>query len=145
MKDKSKPPMPTAADRMRSKIQLDSLKKAKTTPAEGKVVDSANRSEGTPKMAKGGKASCGMAKGGKANKFGAAMVKKSADTKGRAMKKYAMGGVVGAPAVRGVPAGRGNTGVTGLDRAAAMSGRTFKKGGKIDGCATKGKTKGKIV
>lgn len=36
----------------------------------------------------------------------------------------------------------------GLDRAAAMSGRTFSKGGaaskRADGCATKGKTKGKI-
>jgi hypothetical protein len=34
----------------------------------------------------------GMAKGGKATKFGAAMVKKSADTKGRAMVKKAGGG-----------------------------------------------------
>jgi hypothetical protein len=34
----------------------------------------------------------GMAKGGKATKFGKAMVKKSADTKGRAMVKKAGGG-----------------------------------------------------
>ena len=70
----------------------------------------------TPGMAKGGKmASCGMKKGGKAKakpfaatKFGAAMMKKSADTKGRAMMKFA-------------------------------------KGGSIDGCAIRGKTKGKML
>ena len=70
----------------------------------------------TPGMAKGGKmASCGMKKGGKAKakpfaatKFGAAMMKKSADTKGRAMKKFA-------------------------------------KGGSIDGCAVKGKTKTSMI
>ena len=51
----------------------------------------------------------GMAKGGKAaTKFGAAMKKKSADTKGRAMMKFA-------------------------------------KGGSIDGCAIKGKTKTSMV
>lgn len=53
-----------------------------------------------------------MKKGGKvmkhASKAGNAMKRKSADTMGRAMKKYA-------------------------------------KGGSIDGCATKGKTKGKMV
>ena len=70
----------------------------------------------TPGMAKGGKmASCGMKKGGKAKakpfaatKFGAAMMKKSADTKGRAMPKFA-------------------------------------KGGSIDGCAVKGKTKTSMI
>jgi hypothetical protein len=52
----------------------------------------------TPGMAKGGKtASCGLKNGGKAKsfaatKFGAAMMKKSADTKGRAMVKKADGG-----------------------------------------------------
>jgi hypothetical protein len=50
----------------------------------------------------------GMAKGGKATKFGAAMKKKSADTKGRAMMKFA-------------------------------------KGGSIDGCAVKGKTKTSMI
>jgi hypothetical protein len=104
----STPPQPTPADRARSKKQLDELKKLKPTDKEGKVVGSANRSEG-PGMAKGGKmASCGMKKGGKATKFGAAMKKKSADTKGRAMMKFA-------------------------------------KGGSIDGCAVKGKTKAKMV
>ena len=94
----STPPQPTPADRARSKKQLDSLKKAKTTPAEGKVVGSANRSEG-PGYKKGGKM---------ATKFGAAMKKKSADTKGRAMMKFA-------------------------------------KGGSIDGCAVKGKTKTSMI
>ena len=50
----------------------------------------------------------GMAKGGKATKFGKALVKKSADTMGRAMPKFA-------------------------------------KGGSIDGCAIKGKTKTSMV
>ena len=50
----------------------------------------------------------GYKKGGKATKFGAAMKKKSADTKGRAMMKFA-------------------------------------KGGSIDGCAIRGKTKGKML
>jgi hypothetical protein len=94
----SKPPQPSAADRARSKAQLDSLKKAKPTAAEGKVAGSANRSEG-PGYKKGGKM---------ATKFGAAMKKKSADTKGRAMPKFA-------------------------------------KGGSIDGCAVKGKTKTSMV
>jgi hypothetical protein len=94
----SVPPQPSAADRARSKAQLDSLKKAKPTAAEGKVAGSANRSEG-PGYKKGGKM---------ATKFGAAMKKKSADTKGRAMMKFA-------------------------------------KGGSIDGCAVKGKTKTSMV
>ena len=62
----------------------------------------------------------GMAKGGKATpfaatKFGKAMVKKSADTKGRAMVKKAGGG------------------------------KCYAKGGSIDGIAIKGKTKAKRV
>jgi hypothetical protein len=58
----------------------------------------------------------GMAKGGKmATKFGAAMKKKSADTKGRAMVKKAGGG------------------------------KCYAKGGSIDGIAKKGKTKGKMM
>lgn len=128
----STPPQPTPADRARSKAQLDSLKKAKTTDKEGKVVSSANRSEGR-RYAAGGvtkempssnqMGSMNMAKGGKAKmkpaakakgksfaatKFGAAMMKKGADAKGRAMPKFA-------------------------------------KGGSIDGCAVKGKTKGKMM
>jgi hypothetical protein len=101
-------PQPSAADRARSKKHLDELKKLKPTAKEGKVVASANRSEG-PGFKKGGSmASCGMKKGGKATKFGAAMKKKSADTKGRAMMKFA-------------------------------------KGGSIDGCAVKGKTKTSMI
>jgi len=53
-----------------------------------------------------------MAKGGMAAKAGRALVKKSADTMGRAMKKYAKGGSVSS---------------------------------RADGCATKGKTKTKMV
>jgi hypothetical protein len=94
----STPPKPSAADRARSKKHLDELKKLKPTAEEGKVAGSANRSEG-PGYKKGGKM---------ATKFGAAMKKKSADTKGRAMMKFA-------------------------------------KGGSIDGCAVKGKTKTSMV
>jgi hypothetical protein len=80
-----------------------------TTPERKEFLKEMAKRNATPGMAKGGKmASCGMKKGGKATKFGAAMKKKSADTKGRAMMKYA-------------------------------------KGGSIDGCAVKGKTKGKMV
>jgi hypothetical protein len=62
----------------------------------------------------------GMAKGGKATKFGAAMVKKSADTKGRAMVKKAGGGKCYASG--GLVAGHKSA----------------------DGIAIKGKTKGKM-
>jgi hypothetical protein len=110
-KKKSMPPQPTAADRARSKAQLDSLKKTKTTAEEGKVVGSANRSEG-PGYKKGGKA---KGKPFAATKFGAALMKKSADTKGRAMMKKAGGG------------------------------KCYAKGGSIDGIAVKGKTKAKRV
>ena len=113
-KKKSMPPQPTAADRARSKAQLDSLKKAKTTAEEGKVVGSANRSEG-PGYKKGGKA-----KSFAATKFGAAMMKKSADTKGRAMVKKAGGGKCYASG--GLVAGHKSA----------------------DGIAKKGKTKGKM-
>jgi hypothetical protein len=94
----STPPQPTAADRARSKKHLAELKKLKPTAEQAKVIASANRSEG-PGYKKGGKM---------ATKFGAAMKKKSADTKGRAMMKFA-------------------------------------KGGSIDGCAVKGKTKTSMV
>jgi hypothetical protein len=107
----SVPPQPTAADRARSKAQLDSLKKAKPTAAEGKVAGSANRSEG-PGYKKGGKM---------ATKFGAAMKKKSADTKGRAMVKKAGGGKCYASG--GLVAGHKSA----------------------DGCAVRGKTKGKML
>lgn len=107
----STPPQPSAADRARSKKHLDELKKLKPTDKEGKVVGSANRSEG-PGYKKGGKM---------ATKFGAAMKKKSADTKGRAMMKKAGGGKCYASG--GLVAGHKSA----------------------DGCAVKGKTKGKML
>jgi hypothetical protein len=64
------------------------------------------RANTAAKIARGN--TTGMAKGGKATKFGKALVKKSADTKGRAMMKFA-------------------------------------KGGSIDGCAVKGKTKTSMI
>lgn len=106
------PPQPTAAERAEAQRQNASLRKAKVSTKEGRVIASANRSEGTPTMKK--------AKGGfMASKFGKALVKKSADTKGRAMVKKAGGG------------------------------KCYAKGGSVssraDGCATKGKTHTKMV
>jgi hypothetical protein len=140
----STPPQPTAADRARSKAQMDSLKKVKPTPAEIRALQSANRSEGR-RYAAGGvtkempsskaMGSLGMAKGGKAKmkpaakgkakgnpfaatKFGAAMMKKGADAKGRAMPKFAKGGSIDGCAVKG-------------KTKMAMGGMTgYKKGGK---------------
>jgi len=195
----STPPQPTAAERASDAKFRASVKNIKVTPAEGKVVDSANRSEGSPapkkyasgggvtkqmpsskamgsmNMAKGGKAKAkpmtkgkammaaammkdrigralaargaeapmpaassapmapaaspmggmGMKKGGKAKaksfaatKFGAAMTKKSADTKGRAMKKMAKGGGIEAK-------GKTKTTMVKMGRGGMM-----KKGGK---------------
>jgi hypothetical protein len=92
----STPPKPTAAERAADAKFRKSVKDLKVTPENAKAIGRGNRSTG---MAKGGKM---------ATKFGAAMKKKSADTKGRAMMKFA-------------------------------------KGGSIDGCAIRGKTKGKML
>ena len=92
----SKPPQPTPAERAAGAKFRKSIKNIKPTPEQAAAIGRGNRSTG---MAKGGKA---------ATKFGAAMKKKSADTKGRAMMKFA-------------------------------------KGGSIDGCAVKGKTKTSMV
>jgi hypothetical protein len=104
----SKPPQPSAADRARSKKHLAELKKLKVTPENAAAIGRGNRSTG---MAKGGKM---------APKFGAAMKKKSADTKGRAMMKKAGGGKCYASG--GLVAGHKSA----------------------DGIAKKGKTKGKM-
>lgn len=124
------PPQPTAAERAESRKQDASLRSAKVTPKEGRVIASANRSEGMTKKAKGGitkkmptskeMGNMGMTKGGMAAKFGNAMKKKSADTKGRAMVKKAGGGK-------------------------CYAGGGLVSGHKTaDGIATKGKTKGKM-
>ena len=154
----STPPQPSAADRARSKKHLDEHKKLKPTDAEGKVAESANRSEGRRYAAGGvakqmpsskGMGSLDMAKGGKAKakpaakgkgkpfaatKFGAALMKKSADTKGRAMPKFAKGGSIDGCAIKG----KTKTSMVKMARggAAKMRGRDsyggaeFKKGGK---------------
>jgi hypothetical protein len=110
-----KPPQPTAAERAADAKFRKSVKNLKVTPEQAAAIGRANRSSG---YAKGGKA---KAKPFAATKFGAAMVKKSADTKGRAMVKKAGGG------------------------------KCYASGGLIaghksaDGIATKGKTKGKTA
>jgi hypothetical protein len=138
VKKKPTPPQPTPAERAASKRQDESLKKAKPTPADASAIGRGNRSSGmnkggaVKKYAVGGLAkvmptadqmgSLGMAKGGKAkmaDKAGRALKKKSADTMGRAMMKKAGGG------------------------------KCYAKGGSVsaraDGCAVKGKTKGKMI
>ena len=90
------PPQPTAAERAASKAQDERLKKVKVTTKEGKVIDSANRSEGTMKKAKGGsfRASAnGIAKKGKTK----AMMPKMAG----GGSCYAKGGSINGIAIRG--------------------------------------------
>jgi hypothetical protein len=140
----STPPQPTAAERKADAKFRESVKKEKVTPENAAAIGRGNRSE--KRFAKGGvtkempssnqMGSLGMAKGGKAKmkpaakakgkpfaatKFGAAMMKKSADTKGRAMPKFAKGGSIDGCAVRGKTKGK----------MMAMGGMTgYKKGGK---------------
>ena len=134
----STPPQPTAADRKSDAKFRESIKNLKVTPEQAAAIGRGNRSEASTakpkKYAAGGvtkempsskaMGSLGMAKGGKAKaksfaatKFGAALMKKSADTKGRAMVKKACGGSM----------------------------KKYAKGGSIDGCAVRGKTKAKRV
>lgn len=82
------------------------------TPERKEFLKEMAKRNAKPGMAKGGKA---KAKPFAATKFGAALMKKSADTKGRAMVKKAGGG------------------------------KCYAKGGSIDGIAVKGKTKAKRV
>lgn len=77
----------------------------KRTPKEEAEKRAMEKKYPFNKYAKGGKTT-------KSDKAGRALVKKSADTMGRAMKKYAKGGSVSA---------------------------------RADGCAIKGKTKGKML
>jgi hypothetical protein len=109
-KKKSMPPQPSAADRASDAKFRKSVKDLKVTPENAAAIGRGNRSTG---MAKGGKM---------APKFGAAMVKKSADTKGRAMVKKAGGG-----------------------KCYASGGSVSSASKRADGCATKGKTKGKMM
>ena len=94
-----------------------------------------SKAMGSMNMAKGGKAKAKPAAKGKpfaATKFGAAMMKKSADTKGRAMPKFAKGGSIDGCAVKG----KTKTSMLARGGAAKMrsrdsyGGAMFKKGGK---------------
>jgi hypothetical protein len=84
----------------------------------GRVANT--RTAAVSRRAEGGTAKA--AKGGKATKFGKALVKKSADTKGRAMMKKAGGG-----------------------KCYASGGSVSSASKRADGCAVKGKTKGKML
>jgi hypothetical protein len=130
-KKKSMPPQPTAADRASDAKFRKSVKDLKATPEQAAAIGRGNRSTGyaaagivkkLPTAKQMG--NLGMAKGDKvkmAPKFGAAMKKKSADTKGRAMVKKAGGGKCYASG--GLVAGHKSA----------------------DGCAVRGKTKGKML
>jgi hypothetical protein len=111
MMDKKKSPPPTKKP----------MPKEPITGGANTVPLTPERKEFLKEMAKRN-AKPGMAKGGKATKFGAAMVKKSADTKGRAMVKKAGGG-----------------------KCYASGGSVSSASKRADGCATKGKTKGKML
>lgn len=96
----------TPVDRDEARKYREELKKVKVSPAEGRVIESANRSEG------GGHKKGGMIMK-KATKSGRALVKKSADTMGRAMVKkagggkcYAKGGSIDGVAQRGKTKGK---------------------------------------
>ena len=115
-KKKSMPPQPTAADRAADAKFRKSVKDLKVTPENAAAIGRGNRSE-APGYKKGGKAMPFAA-----TKFGKALVKKSADTKGRAMVKKAGGG-----------------------KCYAEGGSVSSASKRADGCATKGKTKGKML
>lgn len=87
-------------------------KKVGVAPKVGKEFAMKDKKMGMKKMASGGginkqmptadeMGNMNLAKGGKATKFGAALKKKSADTKGRAMMKSAKGGSIDGCAARG--------------------------------------------
>ena len=111
MMDKKKSPPPTKKPMPKEPITGGS-NTVPLTPERKEFLKELEKRNAKPGMAKGGKA---KGKSFAATKFGAAMMKKSADTKGRAMVKKAGGG------------------------------KCYAKGGSIDGIAVKGKTKTSMV
>jgi len=115
-KKKATPPSPTKRPTPKEPITGGS-NTVPLTPERKEFLKELEKRNAKPGMAKGGKA---KAKPFAATKFGKAMVKKSADTKGRAMVKKAGGG------------------------------KCYASGGLVaghkaaDGIAKKGKTKGKM-
>jgi hypothetical protein len=102
-KKKATPPSPTNKPKTPKEPITGGANTVPLTPERKEFLKELEKRNAKPGMAKGGKA-----KSFAATKFGAAMKKKSADTKGRAMMKFA-------------------------------------KGGSIDGCAVKGKTKTSMI
>ena len=99
------------------------------TPERKEFLKELEKRNAKPGMAKGGKTMAkkpakAKAKPFAATKFGAAMVKKSADTKGRAMVKKCSGGSM---------------------KKYASGGSVSSASKRADGCATKGKTKGTML
>jgi hypothetical protein len=145
---KPTPPGPTAAEREEARRQNESLKKAKVTPKEGKVIDSANRSEGMYK--KGGKAGCYAEGGRMKGSTDAARMKGSTDaaripvTLNEKRKKISLNEKrvpvtlnekrVRVPSIEYKEGGRANEDFTGLmkkavSRAAAKGNPVMKQGG----------------
>ena len=111
MMDKKKPTPPSPTKRPTPKEPITGgSNTVPLTPERKEFLKELEKRNAKPGMAKGGKA-----KSFAATKFGAAMMKKSADTKGRAMVNKAGGG------------------------------KCYAKGGSIDGIAVKGKTKTSMV
>ncbi len=99
------------------------------TPERKEFLKELEKRNAKPGMAKGGKTMAkkpakAKAKPFAATKFGAAMVKKSADTKGRAMVKKCSGGSM---------------------KKYASGGSVSSASKRADGCAVKGKTKGTML
>lgn len=117
MMDKKKATSASPAKRPMPKEPITGgAKTVPLTPQRKEFLKELEKRNAKPGMAKGGKA-----KSFAATKFGKAMVKKSADTMGRAMVKKAGGGKCYASG--GLVAGHKSA----------------------DGCAVKGKTKGKML
>lgn len=115
-KKKATPPSPTNKPKTPKEPITGGANTVPLTPERKEFLKELEKRNAKPGMAKGGKA-----KSFAATKFGKAMVKKSADTKGRAMVKKAGGGKCYASG--GLVAGHKSA----------------------DGIAVKGKTKGKMA
>ena len=124
MMDKKKSPPPTKKPMPKEPI-TGGANTVPLTPERKEFLKELAKRNAKPGMAKGGKA---------ATKFGAAMKKKSADTKGRAMMKFAKGGSIDGCAVKGktktsmVKMARG--GAAQMRSRDSYGGANFKKGGK---------------
>ena len=142
-KKKATPPSPTNKPKTPKEPITGGANTVPLTPERKEFLKELEKRNAKPGMAKGGKA-----KPFAATKFGAAMKKKSADTKGRAMTKKAMGGMAMPSRMGGgqqAPAMQSSPMPSRMGGGRPMGGINRAKGGSIDGIAVKGKTKAKRV